>query len=62
MHEIKDTARALVRIIAITGGMEAVDALYGAYEQVTGADVQAAAQKYLVPNRRIVAVLRGGQS
>ncbi len=57
-----NVARALVRIIAVTGGIEAVDMLYEAYGKVTGADVQAAAQRYLVNNRRTVAVLRGGES
>ena len=57
-----NVARALVRVIAVSGGIEAVENLYDAYGKVTAADVQAAAQKYLVPTRRTVAVLRGGQS
>jgi zinc protease len=52
-------ASALARIVAVTGGIEAVDRLYATYELVTPADVQAAARTYLVPGRRTRAVLRG---
>ena len=52
-------ARSLVRTIAITGGIEAVDALYSAYGRVTPADVQAAANEYFVAEKRTVAVLKG---
>jgi zinc protease len=52
-------ASSLARLIAITGGLEAVDELYNAYAAVTPEDVQAAAQRYLVPTRRTVATLRG---
>ncbi len=54
-----NVARRLVRLIAVTGGIEAVDALYRAYDQVTPADVQAAAREYFVAEERTVAVLRG---
>lgn len=57
-----NVARALVRIIAVTGGIDAVDALYQTYEQITPAHVQAAAQEYMVPEHRTVAILRGGES
>ncbi len=49
----------LARIVAITGGTEAVDRLFAAYEAVTPEDVQHAAREYLKRERRTVAVLRG---
>ena len=55
----RDVASALARIVAITGGVEAVDRLYATYEAVTPDDVQAAAVRYLIPARRTVAELRG---
>jgi zinc protease len=55
-------AGALSRIIALTGGLEAIDQMYGTLDTVKPADVQAAAKKYLQKNRRTVAVLRGEAS
>ncbi len=52
-------AQRLARLIAVTGGIDAVDALYRAYDQVTPADVQAAAAEYFVAEKRTVAVLKG---
>ncbi len=52
-------AGALARLIAITGGIEAVDQLFATVQAVTPADVQNAARELLRPNRRTVAVLRG---
>lgn len=49
----------LVRLIAITGGIEAVDDLYRTFDKVTAEDIQQAAQTYLVRQQRTVAVLRG---
>ncbi len=54
-------ARGLARIIAITGGIEAVDALYAAYETITPEDVREAARRYLDSSRRTVGVLRAEQ-
>ncbi|MDH3418901.1 MAG: insulinase family protein [Gammaproteobacteria bacterium] len=54
-------AGGLARIVAITGGIEAVDALYAAYETITPEDVREAARHYLDPNRRTVGVLRAEQ-
>jgi zinc protease len=51
-------ASSLARIIAISGGLEAVEALYAAYARVTPADVRAAAAQYFDPARRTVGVLR----
>ncbi len=55
-------AGGLARFIALSGGIESVDALFAAMEQVTPADIQAAAKKFLVGDRRTVAVLKGVQS
>ncbi len=52
-------AGGLARLIAVTGGIAAVDDLYRAYDRVTPADVQAAANEYFVAEKRTVAVLRG---
>jgi zinc protease len=54
-------ARSLVRPIAITGGIEAVDVLYDTYERVTPEDVREAAGAFLDSRRRTVAVLRGAR-
>lgn len=54
-------AGSLARFIAMTGGIEAVDALFATMQQVTPEDVQKAAQKFLAPQRRTVAVLKGVQ-
>ena len=55
-------AGGLARHIALTGGIESVDALFAAMAQVTPEDVQAAARKYLTRDRRTVAILKGVQS
>ncbi len=52
-------ARRLARLIAVTGGIEAVEELYRAYDRVTPADVQAAAREVFVADKRTVGVLRG---
>jgi zinc protease len=51
-------AQRVARHVAIGGGLEGLEALYAAYEQVTPEDVQAAARAYLAPERRTVGVLR----
>ncbi len=51
--------QALARIVALTGGVEAVDQLYAAYQQVTAADIRHAARKYFDSQRRTVVVLKG---
>ncbi|MCP3979849.1 MAG: insulinase family protein [bacterium] len=53
-------AGQMARIVAITGGVAAVDEYYGTLDAVTAEDVQAAAQRYLENKRRTVAVLKGG--
>jgi zinc protease len=54
-----NVAHGLARIIALTGGIEAVDKLYDAIERVTPEDIRRAAEKYYQPNHRTVMVLRG---
>jgi zinc protease len=54
-------ARSLARIIAITGGIEAVDRLYTTFDSLTPQDVVTAAGAYLDPRRRTVAVLEATQ-
>jgi zinc protease len=55
-------AGGLARFIALSGGIESVDALYTGMSEVTPEDIQAAARKYLTRDRRTVAVLKGAQS
>jgi zinc protease len=54
-------AGALARFVALTGGIEVVDRLYGAMDQVTPEDLIHAAKKYFRPERRTVVVLKGAQ-
>ncbi len=53
------TAAALARIIAVGGGMDALEKLFAAVDNVTAADVSSAAAKYFTPRRRTVVVLKG---
>jgi zinc protease len=52
-------AEALIRYIALTGGIEALDQLYATYESVTPEDILRAAKEYYRPERRTIAVLKG---
>lgn len=52
-------AEALVRYIAMSGGIEAVDQLYAQYDLVTAEDIRRAAQQYYQPKQRTIAVLKG---
>jgi zinc protease len=52
-------AGRLARFVAITGGIEAVDKLYRAYDAVTAEDIRQAVATYLSPSRRTVATLTG---
>jgi zinc protease len=53
------TAEAVAPFISAAGSLDAVDRLFEASEQVTTEDIQRAARKYLVPQRRTVIVLKG---
>jgi zinc protease len=55
-------AGGLARLVALTGGISVVDRLYAALDKVTPEDIMRAAQKYFVPERRSVVLLKGGQS
>ena len=55
-----NVASSLSRIIAATGGTEAIETLYRTLDAVTPEDVQAAARAYLTKERRTLAVLRAG--
>ncbi len=52
-------AGGLARLIALTGGIEAVDQLYTTFATLTPEDIRAAAQRYLQKERRTVLVLKG---
>ena len=52
-------AGRLAYFVAITGGIDAVDAYYTALAKVTPEDVIKAAKKYFVPERRTIVVLKG---
>ena len=52
-------AGRLAYIVAVTGGIEAVDSYYAALAKVTPDDIMNAAKKYFVPERRTIVVLKG---
>jgi zinc protease len=52
----------LTRMVALTGGIEAVDQLYDTIAAVTPEDIQAAARAYLRKERRTMLVLKGEKS
>jgi zinc protease len=52
-------AGRLSRMVAITGGIEGIDAYYTALARVTPEEIMNAAKKYFVPERRTVIVLKG---
>jgi len=54
----ESVARQLARYIAISGGLEDVETLYRTYDAITANDIRRAAQLYLKPERRTIAVLR----
>ena len=51
-------SRVLSRMLAVTGSIDAVDQTFATYDAITPEDVQAAARKYFVPEKRTVAVLK----
>ena len=52
-------AGGLARFVALTGGIDVVDALYAMYDKVTPEDITKAVATYLVPQRRTIAILKG---
>ena len=57
----ESVASSLTRIVAMTGGIDAVDQLYTSIEKVTPEDIINAANKFLVKQKRTIVVLKGGQ-
>jgi zinc protease len=55
-------AGGLARLVAISGGIEAVDRLYDAMDDITAEDIRTAARTYYRPERRTVVVLKGAGS
>jgi zinc protease len=56
-----NVAGGLARLVAITGGVDVVDILYGQFDTVTPQEIMQAAQKYFTPEQRTVVVLKGAQ-
>jgi zinc protease len=56
------TAMRLIRIIQLTGGVEALDTWYATLDAVTAADIQAAARKYLVREHRTIGTLTSAEA
>jgi zinc protease len=54
-------AGALARPIAISGGLEGIEALYRTYATITPEEIELAAREYLAPERRTRGVLRSAQ-
>lgn len=52
-------ASSLARIIALTGGIDAIEDLYQRYEEITPADILAAFRKYFRPESQTNVVLKG---
>jgi zinc protease len=54
-------AGGLAYTVAITGGIEAVDAVYATIDGMTPEDIQRAARKYFVAERRTVVTVKGNR-
>ncbi len=54
-----NVAGSLARIIAVTGGIAAVDTMFGTFDKVGPEQIREAAEAYLDRNKRTVAILRG---
>jgi zinc protease len=54
-----EVAQALARPLALSAGLDQLEALYAMYERVTAEDIRDAAQAILVPAQRTAGVLRG---
>jgi zinc protease len=52
-------ASRLARLIAVTGGVEAVDRMYATIDGITPENIQVAANKFMLDSRRTIALLRG---
>ena len=54
-------ASSLARLVSISGGVEAVDRLYAAFDAVTPEEIRQAARNYLESDRRTVGRLFGSR-
>lgn len=52
-------ASRLAYVIAVTGGVDAIDTLYGELDKVTPDDIMTAAKSFFTPENRTVVVLKG---
>ncbi|MDH3253131.1 MAG: insulinase family protein [Ignavibacteria bacterium] len=57
-----NVAGNLARLVAVTGDIETVEALYRQFQTITVQDIMGAAQKYFNPERRTVVLLKGARS
>jgi zinc protease len=55
-------AGGVARIVAMTGGLDAIDAFYTTMGTITREDIMHAAKTYFTPERRTVVVLKGAHS
>ena len=55
-------AGGVARIVALTGGLGAIDRLYTTMAAITPQDIIAAAREFFVPDHRTVVVVKGAQS
>ena len=55
-------AGGVARIVALTGGLGAIDRLYMTMAAITPQDIIAAAREFFVPDHRTVVVVKGAQS
>lgn len=60
LDSTKNTAMRLIAPVELSGGLSAIDAFYQTLDSITPADIQAAAKKFLVKDRRTVATLSSG--
>jgi zinc protease len=56
-----NVAGGLARLVAITGGIDVVDVLYGQLDEVTPEEIMLAARTYFTPEQRTVVVLKGAR-
>lgn len=57
-----NVAGNLANFIAVTGGIEVIEALFSQFDAITPADIQQTAKYYFTPERRTVAILKGAKS
>ncbi len=60
LDSTKGTAMSLIESIELTGGISTIETYYNTMDSITPADIQQAAQKYLITDRLTVATLSTG--